>query len=219
MPPGWRLRLDGCRGLLSPGGVSYRSRRQAYQDLIRKGAASNQEIEAMRSCLKYEDWTDNAELPEGWKSRPASSTATHYMDRGGQVFKSAKQAFRFLEEQAELFSLEEREKIRKLTRRREGAVKVKEEPDWRSDSSLPAGWSSRLAGRRKLLRDGEGKVYRSVRAALETVLTRGDQEDQGDALRSALEREGWSRVSTLEHWLYKQQAAYVFHFITPTGEI
>ena len=27
VPPGWRLRLDGARGLLSPGGVSYRSRR------------------------------------------------------------------------------------------------------------------------------------------------------------------------------------------------
>ena len=125
VPPGWRLRLEGCRGLLSPGGLSYRSSRQAYQDLIWQGAASNQEIEAMRSCLKYEDW--------------------------------------------------------------------------RSDSSLLAGWSSRLAGRRKLLRDGEGKVYRSVRAALETVLTRGHQGDQGDTLRAALEREGWSRVSTLEH--------------------
>ena len=27
VPPGWRLRLDGARGLLSPCGVSYRSRR------------------------------------------------------------------------------------------------------------------------------------------------------------------------------------------------
>ena len=181
-----------------------------------QGAASNQEIEAMRSCLKYEDWTDNAELPEGWKSRPASSTATHYMDRGGQVFRSALQAARFLEEHAELFTLEDREKMMKLTRRRE--AKVKEEPEWRSDSSLPAGWSSRLAGRRKLIRDGGGKVYRSVRAALETVLTRGDQGDQGDTLRAALEREGWIRLDTLEDWLYKQQSAYVFHFITPTGE-
>ena len=214
VPPGWKLRLDGCRGLLSPGGLSYRSRRQAYQDLIRR-AAPHQQIEAMRSCLKYEDWTDNSELPEGWKSRP-TTTATHYMNPGGQVFRSAVQASRFLQEHAELFTAEDLEKIKKLSRRREG----KSEPEWNSsDSSVPAGWSSRLAGRRKLLRDDRGNVYRSVRAALESVVTRGDQETTVRTLRDCLERDGWRRVNSLQdHWLYKQQSAYVLHFITPTGE-
>ena len=63
-------------------------------------------------------------------------------------------------------------------------------------------------------------VYRSVRAALESVIARGDSETTVKSLRECLEREGWSRMNSLEdHWLYKQQSAYLFHFITPTGGI
>ena len=63
-------------------------------------------------------------------------------------------------------------------------------------------------------------VYRSVRAALESVIARGEPGATVKSLRECLEREGWSRVSSLEdHWLYKQQSAYLFHFITPRGGI
>ena len=120
----------------------------------------------MRSCLKFEDWRDNPELPEGWKSRPTTTSGTtHFMDQGGQVFKSAVQAVRWVEDHPELFTAEDLEKVQKLSRRRKEG---KSEPEWdSSDSSVPAGWSSRLAGRRrKLLRDDRGNVYRSERVLM-----------------------------------------------------
>ena len=75
----------------------------------------NEEIEEMRKMLKYEDWIDNPELPEGWKIKPTEHK-TLYMDRGGQLFNSSVQAAKFVAKFSQFFSQEDIDKINKIAR-------------------------------------------------------------------------------------------------------
>ena len=217
VPRGWKLRLDGGRGLLSPAGVTFRSRRQAYQVMVREGQ-TNATIEEMRGCLKHEGWSDNADLPEGWKVK-STNTNTQYMDRGGQIFKSALAAAKFVSEFSSHFSQQDVEKINKLARWKQQA-KARSEPEWNSqDVNIPSGWLSRKVGKRKVLKDLKGTVYKSVRAALQETVVKGERE-RAETLRRCLEREeGWAWLDLPGEtgWLYRHQAGYSLHFIAPTG--
>ena len=88
--------------------------RSAYEHMIAE-QYPNEEIEDMRRTLKYEDWIDNPELPEGWKIKPTEHK-TYYMDRGGQLFNSSVQAAKFVAKYAQFFSQEDIEKINKIAR-------------------------------------------------------------------------------------------------------
>ena len=62
-----KLRKNGKgHSILSPSGVVFKSRRSAYEVMVRE-KQPNEDIEAMRSVLKHEGWVDNPELPGGWK--------------------------------------------------------------------------------------------------------------------------------------------------------
>ena len=75
----------------------------------------NEEIEAMRNMLKYEDWIDNPDLPDGWKIKPTEHQ-TFYMDRGGQLFNSSVRAAKFVAKYSQYFSQEDVDKINKIAR-------------------------------------------------------------------------------------------------------
>ena len=100
--------------ILSPTGTVFKSRRLAYETMV-ADKWPNEEIEAMRCVLKYEGWRDNPELPVGWKIKQ-TMTNTFYMDRGGQIFKSAKQAAKFVSEYSQFFTKEDVDKINKIGR-------------------------------------------------------------------------------------------------------
>ena len=103
------MKLDGSSNcIMSPSNVQYKSRRSAYESMIAEKCA-NEDIEAMRDCLKHEGWLDNSELPEGWKVKHTDHN-TFYMDRGGQMFKSSIKAAKFVEEYKQFFSPEDIEK-------------------------------------------------------------------------------------------------------------
>ena len=68
---------------------------------------------------------------------------TLYMDRGGQMFNSAKQAAAFVKEFSQFFSQEDVDKVNKVANINQPPKKKKEQ-DWNThDPLLPPGWMSR----------------------------------------------------------------------------
>ena len=73
VPAGWRFKGNlGSGGnflLKCPKGSIYRSRADAFEKMYSSGKYSQEEIEALKHCLKYEGWQDNDTIPKGWKIR------------------------------------------------------------------------------------------------------------------------------------------------------
>ena len=55
IPNGWSMRGEGKGAVLrSPTGLTYRSRRNAFEEMLISGKYSDEEIEAMKGCLIHE---------------------------------------------------------------------------------------------------------------------------------------------------------------------
>ena len=50
------------------------------------GKYSQEEIEALKHCLKYEGWQDNDTIPKGWKIRRGKKRSIHLLEQGGKNF-------------------------------------------------------------------------------------------------------------------------------------
>ena len=68
VPAGWSYRGQGGTAFIkSPSGDIFRSRRQAFEEMVGAGTKhSIQEILDMRACLKFEDWEESNHIPQGW---------------------------------------------------------------------------------------------------------------------------------------------------------
>ena len=68
VPEGWMVARDreedGRGWVKSPGGQKFPSRRAALKVLVDEKSG---DIENMRSCLSYEGWVEESELPTGWR--------------------------------------------------------------------------------------------------------------------------------------------------------
>ena len=194
----------------------FKSRRSAYEAMVTEKCA-NEEIEAMRSVLKHEGWLDNPELPEGWKVRQ-TKTNTFYMDRGGQMFKSAKQAAKFVSDYVQFFSQEDVDKINKVANINQPS-KEKKEPEWNSnDPLLPPGWMSRMWKKRRMVKKPDGIVFKSLRLALEHLM-KYKKFSEAEMIREGLLHEGWMRMEAPKNWLYKPEASnhYSIRFLSENG--
>ena len=219
MPRGWRIRLKRTgkgQCILSPTGTVFKSRRSAYETMV-ADKWPNEDIEAMRCVLKCEGWLDNPELPVGWKIKQ-TMTNTFYMDRGGQMFKSAKQAAKFVSDYSQFFTKEDVDKINKIGRINQ-PQKEKKEQGWNSnDPLIPPGWMSKKWKKRRMVRKPDGIVFKSLRLALEHLM-KCKQFSEAEMIRECLLLEGWTRMETPEKWLYKPDVSrnYTIMFISKQG--
>ena len=94
VPLGWSYKGEGSKAFIkSPTGEIYRSRRQAYEEMVGAGTKySVQDILNMRSCLKYENWADSDGIPQGWMINRKKKGAIYLMEQGGKSFESAPKA-------------------------------------------------------------------------------------------------------------------------------
>ena len=219
MPRGWRINFEWTgkgQCILSPTGTVFKSRRSAYENMVAE-KCPNEDIEAMRSVLKYEGWLDNSELPEGWKIKQ-TKTNTFYIDRGGQMFKSAKQAAAFVRDYSQFFSQEDVEKINKIANINR-PQKVKMGQEWNTnDPLIPPGWMSRMWKKRRMVKKPDGIIFKSLRIALEHLM-KYKQFSEAEMIRECLLREGWARMEAPHNWLYKPDAArnYTIMFLSEKG--
>ena len=102
VPSGWSFKgtlASGKRFVLQcPQGYQYRSRSDAFEKMIISGRYSDNDIFAMKSCLKHEGWEDTEALPEGWKLKRGTDSKfrTLVMEQGGRRFNSATKALEFV---------------------------------------------------------------------------------------------------------------------------
>ena len=168
LPKGWKSRLyvkeedeekerEGVpedlrrEYILSPEGLTYRSRFVAILDMFKRGC-SQDDIEVMKvKMVHYENWEKSALLPAGWMFKKISEGFTkdkkwystlHYFSREGQVFDSMKNVLAHLDSSAE-YNKEDGEKCKEFLQDQKPA-EIKHE--WNEgDESLPDGWKMRVS--------------------------------------------------------------------------
>lgn len=139
---------------------------ETEQTLLAKSGLQLEDREKGENLVKRRDHAAQEKGKEKMKEREEEENLTMRRKEAAQL-KEKKLSKR----RGEPVQMKDKEENLSKRRKKAAKEKEKEEPGWnRSDSSVPAGWSSRLAGRRRLVRDSGGTVYRSVRAALESLV-------------------------------------------------
>ena len=97
VPAGWSFKgiLGSGKNFLlkCPMGSIYRSRADAYEKMYSSGKYSQEEIEALKHCLKYERWKDTDTIPKGWIIKRRKKHSIHLIEQGGKKFLSALKAY------------------------------------------------------------------------------------------------------------------------------
>ena len=115
IPNGWSMRGEGKGAVLrSPTGLTYRSRRNAFEEMLISGKYSDEEIEAMKGCLIHEGWEDREDIPSRWKIKK-KGYGIFLMEQGGRIFSSTTKAIEFLRKYNKYYSVEDLEKLSRLT--------------------------------------------------------------------------------------------------------
>ena len=169
LPKGWKQRLyvkeedadekerDGVpedlrrEYILSPEGLTYRSRYVAILDMFKRGC-SQTDIEVMKvKMVHYENWEKHSLLPAGWMFKKISEGFTkdkkwystlHYLSREGQVFDSMKNVLAHFDNSPG-YNKEDGERCKEFMQDQKPAD-IKHE--WNEgDNTLPKGWKMRVS--------------------------------------------------------------------------
>ena len=116
IPEGWSFREEGgVMVIVAPDGVIFKSRRHAFEEMIKVGRYSVQDILTMRSCLGQEQWEESEYLPDGWLMRQnKSGDKVILMEQGGKLFKTIKAAFQFVQKYPKYYGAETLERLHTL---------------------------------------------------------------------------------------------------------
>ena len=107
VPSGWRYKRKSKK-LVSPRGKVFRSRRGALKAMVNSSDYSINEIEEMRSLLRYEGWRESDDLPRCWMIRDGRKKhGSEILGPGGEFFTSLKRAAMFIINYEEYFYTED----------------------------------------------------------------------------------------------------------------
>ena len=122
VPLGWSYKGEGGKAFIkSPTGETYRSRRQAFEEMVGAGTKfSVQEILDMRTCLRFEGWDENDQIPQGWMIKRKADgkgrgKAIFLMEQGGKSFRSVPDAMKFVKLYQKYYSPENIHMLQKLS--------------------------------------------------------------------------------------------------------
>ena len=230
VPAGWIY-----KGLLASGktfflkctkGNIYRSRADAFEKMCTSGKYSQEETETLKHCLKYEGWEDNDDIPRGWKiKRGPKKYSIQLLEQGGKKFLSALKAYEFVKKHSKYYSTEDFNRLQILSRRtplQECKIRIKKKrvrpvstSSWSSDeTAYPIGWKFKeveVSGKsyhrgHRLLAPG-GKLFSSVRSALEHVIKNKFPESDIAMLRAAMINNRWKTIESLPNWFFKTRGS------------
>ena len=173
LPKGWKQRLvikeeDGEKEregvpedlrreyILSPEGITYRSRFVAVLDMFKRGC-SQDDIEVMKvKMVHYENWEKSSFLPAGWMFKKICEgfdqhkswyANYHYLSREGEVFDSMRKVITHMKSTPGYDEKDEENCKEFIQDQKPASIKH----EWNEgDDTLPKGWKMRVS---------EGKLY------------------------------------------------------------
>ena len=233
IPKNWELTEKG--ELKAPGGKIYKNRRVALKEMVTSGLFTRPEVDMMRSCLKFEGWTESPDLPSGWMTKKRNRNKNvMFATSDGDLFQSVVAAVTFVRKYQKYFSEDDIEKIEKLNIRgkREKVdlktekvdvkgekVDVKEEKEWRSPGQLPRGWQVRdCKSTNKIFISPAGQKCNGISGALRLMVNQSFPEEEISQMRDYSTTLGWRVDPTLpSNWLMKRSKKSSY-FLGPSGE-
>ena len=211
VPKGWMIRsFKGGRNgnidafhVLSPEGQHFQSRRSALKSMIEK-KYSEDEIDAMRQCLKFDGWLEDEALPNNWFYKPDKSCTNFFLDDLGNFYRYGLQALKKISNENIKAQLKEfMKKLSPLYNRGNSL-----DDSWiANDQGVPKGWMVRKLG---------GKIqncyhvlspdrhhFPSRRSALKFMIEKKYPLSEIEEMRKCLKHDGWQRSPLLpQHWLF-----------------
>ena len=222
LPDGWIIKGKGSfASVRSPHGKFYKSRRQAFADMINSGIYTFSEAEEMKSMLKFEGWKENKGLPDGWLIKERHNHKL-FLGRGGEIFQSFLQASVFVEKYKQYFSQNDVDKFDKMKQLTSPTVRKKPDKSWiKDDPSVPKGWLLKVthSGQQisERLRTPEGACFKGRRQALRYLTQKKCPYKEIELMRNSLMKRGWSKDASLPgDWLYKKTSKHC-RFIDQEG--
>ena len=233
VPPGWSCEGVGSdTSIRSPGGELYKSRRHALVEMVNSGECSEEEINVMKSMLKYEGWRESDKIPRGWMMRDGEADQeTQFLGLGGELYNSLTEAVEFVEKYKKYFYQEDINKIRNFQQHEQSTEDLEidfgdNNKDWiEKHPSVPTGWLFKQGGKfgkhniRVSLMSPNGKFFPGRRPALKFMIEEKYPEEQIREMRKCLKFDGWLHDKNLpENWFYKFSESYHhLTFIDPCG--
>ena len=210
VPEGWSYKGQGSRTYVqSPKGSIYRSRRTAFAGMINSRMFSMTEINEMKSKLVHEGWVKSDDVPSTWMlKKPGGINATKYLGPGGEFFRTAGAAIKFVEKFREYFSFDDFVKITSLNTH--SNPKPKKEGKWiPCDENMPEGWFYKVAkvGTNKVFKhykSPEDMVFIGKRNVYKHFIENNYPEDEIAIMKRSFLADGWKIDDLLpNNWFYK----------------
>ena len=215
VPQGWMIRkagganLKNCYHVLSPDKKHFAGRRVALKYLIDNNY-SEDEIEAMRECLKFDGWIMDSKLPSKWFYKTHKDNTHLFIDSEGNYFQSKDTALKYhVKEKGE-----NNETLLMLQNFINNIVSVHNsgrgiDSSWRrNDPRVPKGWmiKEKQNGPVKniLLLSPEERYFSGYRYALKFLIENNNPEETIEDMRQCMKFDGWLQDPKLPtKWFYK----------------
>jgi len=204
VPEGWRIRnvkgSSGKTSLLSPSGNAYSSRKIALQSMINMGSAKK-DIDAMRSKLVHEGWTNSELLPNNWVYKVFSAHTQIIITEDGKEVSSKETTIDYMKKSVKPYSTEDFDRM-KIFFDMTFAKKRMLRHGWKDDQSVPVGWK---VNSKNTLMSPEGICYPNRKMALKALIKNRRTDEDIDEMRSKMCYDGWKTSDMLpKKWLFKR---------------
>ena len=219
IPAGWGMKYvtfgkNTLLKLLSPEGQVFQGRRTVLKHMIDK-KYSEEEIEEMRSSLKYDGWLSSPRLPEKWFYRKSKTHSMSFVSESGQYYRSRESV-----RAGKDLGMDDILKIQSFN-----AQDIHDEKDYDTfsldDPSVPKGWRIKRfkfgnSECSKLL-SPEGRMFQGRRVALKFMIDQKYPKKKIEEMRALLRHDGWLSDSKLpEKWFYKKSKSHI-GFLNASG--
>ena len=196
IPEGWKSRLTGSKTFfLSPKGLSFSSRRAAFQHMIKQDTDKG-EAEEMKMHLSHEGWEMSPLLPEGWlhKHRDGKVTGSHnqLLTMEGNHIESYRLAFEYMKSLS-YYTEKDLDGMRALMEEKSAAKRLSNLSEWSTSPTLPTRWKIKNSGQtqKEFFLGPDGRQFPCRKAALQHMIKEKYPAMEVEEMRQCLRHEGW----------------------------
>ena len=225
IPEGWKSRQTGSKTFfLSPEGLSFSSRRAAFQHMI-KYEGDKEELEEMRTLLAHEGWELSRFLPEGWLHKTGSATGGHnqLLTMEGNMIESYKLALDYMKS-LPYYSSSDLEGITSLMEDNAAVRRLSNMEGWSTSPTVPGRWRVKNSGQTKkeFFLGPDGRSFPCRKAALQHMIGEHFPSQEIEEMRQCLKHEGWEGHKNLpEGWKMRSKGRHKISesgtFLSPEG--
>ena len=210
VPKGWKIRKSKFgwnviqSQVMSPDNKHFSGRRVALKFMIENNFLED-EIDAMRKCLKHDGWLKDQALPVNWFYKPDHKGTNYFLDDKANFYRYNLEVFKKNNDMKVVDSLKSflnaQKRIYKHGKDLDG--------DWCHDDTVPEGWMIRKVGGANFknsyhLLSPEKQHFTARRNALKFMIEKNYPEDDVESMRKCMKYDGWQESPYLPlNWFYK----------------